>query len=205
MTILSYKGYQVSIEYEDGQLVIQLLHINDFITTTCDSAGEAEAAFHELVDDYLATCEETGRAPDKPYKGSLNIRMLPELHRRAAMAATSAGVSLNAWIVRACEAAMSGPSQSVQTDSRYKSGEHAAGEMSKPGYTMPRAASPESDQGDSPRDNIVDFQELWERNKKKKRDDSIGLSRVASTCGVTPDESLSGSSANLPSQRHLSV
>ncbi len=107
VTILYYKSYQGSIEYEDGQLIIQLLHIDDFITTTCDSAGQAEVAFHELVEDYLATCEETGRAPDKPYKGSLNIRMPPELHRRAAMAAASAGVSLNAWIVRVCEAAVS--------------------------------------------------------------------------------------------------
>jgi len=113
MTMLAYKGYQGSIEYEDGQLVIQLLHINDFITVTCESAAQAEAAFHELVDDYLATCEETGRAPDKPYKGSLNIRLQPELHRRAAMAAAATGVSLNAWIVRACEAAMSPPSQNV--------------------------------------------------------------------------------------------
>jgi predicted HicB family RNase H-like nuclease len=113
MTILSYKGYQGSIEYEDGQLIIQLLHIDDFITTTCDSAGQAETAFQELVDDYLVTCEETGRAPKKPYKGSLNIRMLPELHRHAAMAAASAGISLNAWIVRACEAAMSAPSRGV--------------------------------------------------------------------------------------------
>ena len=114
MTILSYKGYQGSIEYEDGQLVIQLLHIDDFITTTCESAAEAEAAFHDLVDDYLATCEETGRPPNKPYKGSLNIRMQPELHRRAAMAAAAAGVSLNAWIVLACDAAMSSSSRNVE-------------------------------------------------------------------------------------------
>ncbi len=150
MTILSYNGYQGSIEYEDGQLIIQLLHIDDFITTTCDSASQVEAAFHELVDDYLASCEETGRAPDKPYKGSLNVRMLPELHRRAAMAAASAGVSLNAWIVRACEAAMSAsaPSQSVRTNSKYRSAEHAVGEVSKPGYTKQRAAPPKSDQLD---------------------------------------------------------
>lgn len=109
---LSYRGYQGTVEYEDGQLVIQLLHIGDFISTTCTSAAEVETAFHELVDDYLVTCEETGRPPDKPYKGSLNIRMQPSLHRRLAMAATAAEMSLNAWIVRACEAAMSAPPQS---------------------------------------------------------------------------------------------
>ena len=66
MTINSYKGYQGSIEHEDRQIVIQLLHIDDFITTTCANASDAEPAFRELVDDYLATCEETGRPPNKP-------------------------------------------------------------------------------------------------------------------------------------------
>src|SRR5215831_11794907 len=144
MTVLTYKGYQGLIQYEDGQLIIQLLHIDDFISSTCDAAGEAEAAFHELVDDYLATCEETGRPPDKPYKGSLNIRMSPELHRRAAMAATVADVSLNAWILRACEAAMSSGSQSVEVASKHRFGEYAAGKATKANHTDHRAASPES-------------------------------------------------------------
>jgi predicted HicB family RNase H-like nuclease len=111
MTIHNYRGYQGSIEYEDGQLVIQLLHIDDFITTTCNSAAEAEAKFHELIDDYLVTCEETGRPPSKPYKGSLNVRMPAELHRRLAMAASAEGISLNAWIVRSCQAEISGPTR----------------------------------------------------------------------------------------------
>jgi predicted HicB family RNase H-like nuclease len=118
MTIHSYKDYQGSIEYEDAQIVIQLLHIDDFITTTCDSAASAESAFRELVDDYLATCEETGRPPNKPYKGSLNIRMPAALHRRVAMAATAAGVSLNAWIVRVCEAALSALPERVSAHER---------------------------------------------------------------------------------------
>ena len=119
MTIHSYKDYQGSIEYENAQIVIQLLHIDDFITTTCESAASAESAFRELVDDYLATCEETGRPPSKPYKGSLNIRMPAALHRRLAMAATAAGVSLNSWIVRACEAALAVPPRRGSGDEKY--------------------------------------------------------------------------------------
>jgi predicted HicB family RNase H-like nuclease len=103
MTILTYNGYQASIDYEDGHLVIQLLHIDDFISTTCDDAREVEETFHKLVDEYLETCRQLGREPKKPYKGSLNIRMPPELHRCIAMAASSARVSLNAWIVAACQ------------------------------------------------------------------------------------------------------
>jgi predicted HicB family RNase H-like nuclease len=103
MTILAYKGYQASVDYEDGHLVIQLLHIDDFISTICDDARGVENAFHALVDEYLESCRQLGREPKKPYKGSLNVRMPPELHRRTAMAASLANVSLNAWIVIACQ------------------------------------------------------------------------------------------------------
>jgi predicted HicB family RNase H-like nuclease len=101
VSVLTYKGYQASVEYESGELLIQLLHIDDFVSTTCGVAAEVETAFRELVDDYLATCAETGRAPNKPYKGSLNIRMTRDQHREVAMAAATAGVSINAWIVGA--------------------------------------------------------------------------------------------------------
>lgn len=56
MTILCYNGYQGSVTYESGTLVIQVLHIDDLITTECGDASEAENAFRELVDDYIATC-----------------------------------------------------------------------------------------------------------------------------------------------------
>jgi predicted HicB family RNase H-like nuclease len=168
MTILNYRGYQGSIEYEDGQLVIQLLHIGDFITTTCDSAAETEAAFHELVDDYLATCQDTGRAPDKPHKGSLNIRMPPELHRLIAMAATASGVSLNAWIVRACEAAISVPSQRFVARAKHPSAEHA--ELLTPDNSIPTIAFPKSNYLDYPRDNIVDLLDLRQISKRRFED-----------------------------------
>ena len=101
MTTLRYKDYQGSVAYEDGTLVIQILHIDDFISTECHSAAEAEKAFETLVDDYLATCAEVGKEPNRPFKGSFNVRVSPDLHRRAAMAAADDGVSLNAWVERA--------------------------------------------------------------------------------------------------------
>jgi predicted HicB family RNase H-like nuclease len=164
MTILNYRGYQGSVEYEDKQLVIQLLHIDDFITTVCDSAAQAEDAFHELVDDYLETCEETGQAPNKPYKGSLNVRMQPRLHRHLAMAATSAGVSLNAWIVRACETAIAAQSQSqrVGVHSQYRPSEYSP--VFKPDRTK---QLPESNRFTFSDHNIVDLPELKRINKRR--------------------------------------
>ncbi len=101
MTTLRYKDYQGSVTYEDGTLVLQILHIGDFITAECDSAADAPKAFEALVDDYLATCAQVGKEPNRPFKGSFNVRVSPDLHRRAAMAAADEGLSLNAWVERA--------------------------------------------------------------------------------------------------------
>lgn len=103
MTILSYKGYQGSVTYDDGSLLIQILHIDDFISTNCLSAEDAKAEFEALVDDYLETCTELGREPQKAFSGTFNVRMAQDLHRQAAMAASSAQQSLNAWVVNAVE------------------------------------------------------------------------------------------------------
>lgn len=101
MTTLRYKDYQGSVAYEDGTLLLQILHINDFITTECDRAADAQKAFEALVDDYLATCAQVGKEPNRPFKGSFNVRVSPDLHRRAAIAAAEHGLSLNAWVERA--------------------------------------------------------------------------------------------------------
>jgi predicted HicB family RNase H-like nuclease len=48
-------------------------------------------------------CNEDGVEPEKPYSGILNLRMKPELHRRAAIRAKKNGVSLNRFIEKAIE------------------------------------------------------------------------------------------------------
>jgi predicted HicB family RNase H-like nuclease len=101
---LRYNGYQGSVEFEDDHLVIRILHIDDLITTQIDSAAAAEKAFEELVDDYIATCALVGKEPSKPFKGSFNVRVSPELHKQVALAAADAGESMNSWIAVALNA-----------------------------------------------------------------------------------------------------
>ena len=103
MSALRYGDYQGAVTYEDGRLVIQILHIEDTITTECDSAAQAQAAFEELVKDYVDTCEQVGKEPSKPFKGSFNVRVSPVLHKAAAMAAAEQGESLNSYVGRALE------------------------------------------------------------------------------------------------------
>lgn len=103
MSTVGYRDYQGGVEFEDGKLVLTILHIDDLITTEVDSASEVEATFAELVEDYLATCAELGKEPNKPFKGLFNVRTPPKLHRQAAFAAASEDVTLNAYVIAALE------------------------------------------------------------------------------------------------------
>jgi predicted HicB family RNase H-like nuclease len=103
MNTLQYRDYQGAVTFEDDTLVIQILHIDDYITTTCDTASGAQAAFEELVNDYIETCKVVGKQPSKPFKGTFNIRIGSSLHRNAAVAAADCDETLNAWIVGAVE------------------------------------------------------------------------------------------------------
>lgn len=58
------------------------------------------------MDDYLQTCKEMGKVPDKPYSGDIRLRMGEALHKRTAKAAYEMGESLNAYIVHSLEKAL---------------------------------------------------------------------------------------------------
>lgn len=103
MKTISYKGYQASVEYDDGVLYVRVLHIDDLLVGECLSAADAPKVMQELVDGYLADCAELGREPTKPFKGTFNVRVGPELHKRAAMSAAEEGLSLNSWVQSALE------------------------------------------------------------------------------------------------------
>ena len=123
MNALRYKDYQGAVTFEDGRLIVQLLHIDDFVTAECDKASEAQAVFEELVEDYLETCSAIGKEPSKPFKGSFNVRVSPALHKHAAIAAVDEGESLNTWVMRAME-------QRLERDSARTAG--AAGPAQTP-------------------------------------------------------------------------
>jgi len=99
MSTMTYQGYAARIEYsdEDGCFVGRIAGIRDVIGFHAESVDELRRAFHEAVDDYLATCAKLGRPPQKPYSGKLMLRIPPEVHARAAMLAEAHGKSLNQW------------------------------------------------------------------------------------------------------------
>lgn len=105
MTTMAYKDYigSADVSIEDGVLYGKLLGIRDLVTYEAETPAGLLAAFEEAVDDYLADCAAENREADRPYKGSLNVRIGPELHRELALEARRSGVSLNDLITRYLE------------------------------------------------------------------------------------------------------
>ena len=69
--------------------------MRDVVSFHGESVAELEAAFHEAVDDYVAACAKLGQTPEKPASGTLMLRIPPEVHGAALVAAQAAGTSLN--------------------------------------------------------------------------------------------------------------
>lgn len=104
--LMEYRGYHARVEYsaEDGCLVGRVLGVADTLVFDGESVPELKEMFHACVDDYLELCRELGREPDKEYKGSFNVRVTPEQHRRAVLAAERQGISLNQYVSQALDA-----------------------------------------------------------------------------------------------------
>ncbi len=99
MSTMTYKGYAARIEFSDDDdcFVGHIIGITDIVGFHASDVSELRAAFHEAVDDYLATCEKAGKAPQRTYSGKVMLRIPPEVHARAATRAEAAGKSLNQW------------------------------------------------------------------------------------------------------------
>jgi predicted HicB family RNase H-like nuclease len=98
--ILQYKGYYASLHFssEDEVFYGKILGIDDLVNFEGASVKELKKAFHEAVEDYLETCEQLGKEPNKTYKGSFNVRIPTDLHKAAAIFASVNNISLNDFI-----------------------------------------------------------------------------------------------------------
>lgn len=99
MKAMVYKGYAARVDFdaEDGILSGRIAGIADVVGFHAESVPDLIAAFHEAVDDYLATCERIGKTPQRAYSGNLMLRITPQAHAAAVAAADASGKSLNQW------------------------------------------------------------------------------------------------------------
>jgi predicted HicB family RNase H-like nuclease len=103
--VLTYKGFIGSVHFsaEDEIFYGKIEAINDLIMFEGKTVQELKKNFHEAVDDYLETCKALGREPNKPFKGGFNVRISPEMHKKAIERATMLGISLNQLVQKAIE------------------------------------------------------------------------------------------------------
>ena len=98
--VMDYRGYVGSVEFsqEDELFYGKVLGIRSLISYEGTDVKSLVGDFHEAVDEYLLICEKNGKEPETAYKGSLNIRIDPALHKEAALRALAYSQSLNKFI-----------------------------------------------------------------------------------------------------------
>jgi predicted HicB family RNase H-like nuclease len=103
--MMKYKSYYGSVHYNDDDKVFygKVEFIRALVSYEGTDVKLLRKAFEEAVDDYLQTCKEQGKEPERPFKGSFNIRIGTNLHQRIAVEAMKKGITLNKYIVTVLE------------------------------------------------------------------------------------------------------
>lgn len=97
---MEYKGYLGSVEFSEEEALFygKVLGIRALVSYEGNNAQELIADFHGAVDDYLELCAQQDKEPERAYKGSFNVRISPELHKQAVVAAMSHNMTLNSFV-----------------------------------------------------------------------------------------------------------
>lgn len=102
---MNYRGYTARVEFDPDERVFvgRVEGLRDVVVFQAADVETLEREFRISLDDYIASCEEDGVEPERPYSGRLLVRMPSTLHKSAAEAARRANVSLNTWVNEAIE------------------------------------------------------------------------------------------------------
>lgn len=102
---IEYKGYNGSVEFsaEDRVFHGSIVGIRDKVTFEGESVSELDINFRSAVDEYLQFCNDEGKQPDTPFKGTFNVRVSKDLHKRAALRAQERHIKLNKVVTEALE------------------------------------------------------------------------------------------------------
>ena len=104
-SLMEYKDYHAKIEFDDDdQLFVgQVLGINDSLNFHGTSVQELTESFHNCIDNYLSYCEQCGKNPEREFRGVFNVRISPESHKQAVLAAAQEGITMNQFVSQAIE------------------------------------------------------------------------------------------------------
>jgi len=99
MNTMKHKGYAARVEYDerDEIFVGRVLGLRTIVSFHGKSVSELRKQFRIAIEDYLSDCAERGLSSERPASGKLMLRVPPEVHSAALVAAQAAGKSLNQW------------------------------------------------------------------------------------------------------------
>jgi predicted HicB family RNase H-like nuclease/DNA-binding transcriptional regulator YiaG len=97
---LNYKGYVGSVEFDAKDKVFRgrIVGIKTPVLFEGKSVLTISEGFHAAIDEYLNECLEKGEEPEKAFRGSFNVHIDAELHRKVALEAAKRGITMNAYI-----------------------------------------------------------------------------------------------------------
>lgn len=100
MNTMQYKGYTAVVHFSDEDDILwgTLVGLRDSISFEGDSVASLRKDFQDAVDDYLDSCDEWGKTPDKPPSGNIRARIAPAVHGAALDAAALAHKPFNQWL-----------------------------------------------------------------------------------------------------------
>ena len=103
--VLNHKGFLGSVHFsaEDECFFGKIEGIDDLVTFEGQDVKGIKKSFRDAVEDYIELCKITKKPLLKSYKGSFNIRIAPDLHKKAVQKSLMLGISLNQLVQKAIE------------------------------------------------------------------------------------------------------
>jgi len=107
--VLNYKGFIGSVHFsaDDSVFYGKVEGITDLVTFEGETVKDLTEAFHYMVDEHIKDCKAENISPEKSYKGSFNVRLTPELHKRIAVSAKMRGITINKFVFEALNESVS--------------------------------------------------------------------------------------------------
>ena len=99
MNTMSHQGYIARVEFDerDNIFVGRVLGIRTMISFHGETVAGLRSEFETAVDDFVREYKDKGLKPETPASGKLLLRVPPEVHGAALVAAQAAGKGLNQW------------------------------------------------------------------------------------------------------------
>lgn len=106
---ININGHKAVIQYDPDLEMFrgEFIGLNGGADFYADNVADLHKEAAISLQTFLEVCQEQGIEPLKQYSGRFNVRVSPQLHAAAVAAAAADNTSLNDWISRAINQAVS--------------------------------------------------------------------------------------------------